>query len=650
MDDNKSLDKYKLIAALTSDVFTSLGSVLTNNTKALRLDLRKIHRRVCAEGDGFLTKTLPRLAKALDKALAEEIPLNSAELGFKPQPGSKLPILFGTLFNRILKTDGTPLDTPCVNSIKQIRQLLYLWYKYELPYSDEQEQHVITKFARTERELETVSERLCRLGTAVTEFITSHRRSPYTRFIPRTKEKEGYFVTLRERQEGPYDLREVTREARAILSDVLAFFDPKDIVPRHGPGAVATKQQLSEKYQWINVSAKITRKYPLDEFFFSSLGHVCDRVDTLARIGQEDLPARVCLVPKDSRGPRLISCEPVDYQWVQQGLAASLVRLIEHHDLTRYNVFFTDQVPNRVGALLGSNTGKYATLDLNEASDRVSLELVRLLFPPHIFEYLESCRSSSTVLPDGLILPLWKFAPMGSSLCFPIMALTIFSILAAAAPDADTRESIHVYGDDVIVPTAFAGDAIELLESFGLKINRDKSCIKGFFRESCGMDAYKGICVTPVRLRTVWSSSRSPDSYASWVAYANSFWDRRYYAAYDYIVGLLHSVYGAIPDEDMNLSCPSLRYVPDDARPKRSRSNPSLQKREWLVWDLKSPHVDQTIDGWQMLLRFFAEGMKPAVYDPYDRTTVVGLSNPHQCFSVSSYTRRSTSMLVKRWR
>lgn len=673
MADNKSLDNGKVIAALITDVYTSYGCAF--NTKVLRLNLKKVSRRIATEGLGFLTKTLPRLGKALDKALAEDKPLNCTELRLKTQPGSKLPMLFGELFNRVLNIDGTVLSDPCVISIKHLRQLLYLYYKYELPYSLEQEQHVLCKFERTEKELDLVSERLRLLGDHHSEFITYARRSPSA-----------------QKAQGPKDQHEVIREAKILLSELFAFFDPKNILPRHGPGAVATKQRLWDKYRWTNVSAKIRRVYAVDEYFFSSLTHVSDRIDQLKSIDHEDLPARVLLVPKDSRGPRLISCEPVDYQWVQQGLGAAIVALVEGHALTKHSVFFTDQVPNRVAAQLGSYTGKYATLDLNEASDRVSLDLVRLLFPPHIYEYLESCRSSSTLMPDGLVLPLLKFAPMGSCLCFPIMALTIWAILTAALTDTtsrhslsrnrsatarqrrrclsrnwEQRESIHVYGDDVIVPTAQAADAIEHLESFGLKVNRDKSCIKGFFRESCGMDAYKGVDVTPVRLRTVWSSLRSPDSYASWIAYANSFWLKGHLDTYNYIVGVLHSVYGEIPTKaQVGDSAPSLHFVHDEWLPSRRRTNRKLQKLEWKVWCLKASVVHYELPGWSMLLRYYTEGRRrlcPQFDDgEEDRESHWGFDLPSSHggvrseysdetpFSVRSYTRRGISKLVLRWR
>jgi len=642
----KGLDESKIIAALLQSVSNAHGVVF--NTRSLRLTLKKVRSRLHAEGLGFLTKTLPRLGKAFDKAIAGNIPLDSIKLGFDSLPDSKLPRFLGEFFNRVLRPDGTLLEHPCVLSVSVIRDILYLFYKYKLPYSDEQEQTVINRFKETESDLEALGPTFRSLEVALNN-ITSTRR----------KRRETFSQV------------DVLREARILLSRVFEYFNPANVVPRHGPGVVATKQKLWGKYDWANVSHRITDLYPFDAYFCASLGHVCDSYRGFNAVQDKDLPARVILVPKDSRGPRLISCEPVDFQWVQQGLGRAIVSLVEAHECTKHNVFFTDQTPNRIGALWGSESQRYATLDLNEASDRVSVDLVRLLFPEHIFMYLEGCRSSSTVLPDGEVLKLTKFAPMGSCLCFPILALTVWAILTAGAPDKDTREGILVYGDDVIVPAGYTASAIEHLESFGLKINRDKSCISGLFRESCGMDAFNGVDVTPVRLRTVWSSSRRPDVYTSWIAYANSFYDKRYYALYDLIVEELAVIYGPIPDDSLNLwpkakTGPSLRRTPLGQRPLPRRWNKNLQKFEYRCYEVKSPVLRKDIDGWSMLLRYFTEKRRslqpnqliyhamftePLAAEPED----VLESNPYLrpetgSGSVSEYTSPRTSELVRRWR
>jgi hypothetical protein len=632
METNKSLDEVEIIATLLHDISLMHGAVF--NTRAARLTINKVRRRCLKEGLSFLTKTLPKLGKALDKALSTDTPLDCVKLGFKPLPGTQLPRFLGELFQQVLDRSGRPLLEPCVSSVKWLRQVLYLYYKYELPYTADQEQTVLDQFIEAERELTEQTPRFRRLA----ELLGG---------IANTRNQCGMCRT---------DL-EIARRARVLLAKVFSNFDASDIVPRHGPGVVATKQRLWEKYQWTNISSRITDLYPLDEFFCSSLGHVCDSFDKFDRLSSKDYPAKVLLVPKDSRGPRLISCEPVDFQWVQQGLREAIYQLVESHPLTRYEIYFTDQVPNQKGALLGSLTGRYATLDLKEASDRVHLDLVRALFPEHVFIALDAARSRSTELPDGRILPLSKYAPMGSALCFPVMALTIWALLRAGLGDASCLSpkyratgKIHVYGDDVIVPTEQSARAIEVLESFGLKVNRDKSCTNGFFRESCGMDAFKGEPVTPVRLRTVWSSSPSADVYTSWISYANSFYDRRCFGVYDKLVQQLTGVYPVIPSqEQVGLTCPSLRQATDNCMPIRTRFNSRLQRREYRVLVPIAPKVRREISGWEMLLRYFVEGCTSSIVD---RTLSPNWlpEGVYQPFSVRSYTRRHTSMLVWRWR
>jgi hypothetical protein len=63
------------------------------------------------------------------------------------------------------------------------------------------------------------------------------------------------------------------------------------------------------------------------------------------------------------------------------------------------------------------------------------------------------------------------------------------------------------------------------LNQFGFKVNTHKSFWKGNFRESCGMDAYSGIDVTPTYMRRLLPVDRT-DSHgvASTVALANQFY------------------------------------------------------------------------------------------------------------------------------
>lgn len=635
MTKSTDFDDSKFIAHILVDISRMHEEVY--NLSCCERDYAIVAEQCGIHGISFLTKTCAVLGKAFDRALTGATFPNASTLGFATQEDSCLPIFMGELFGSVLTKDGTIRENACPLIVRSIRQVTYLYYKYGLPYTDEQEQLVIQKFERTEDELSSSDVRKC-----ITDHLDDITLTPKRHRLGR-KIDQGKTIAL----------KEVTREAKYLLSRLFGSFDPYDIYPGHGPGAVAEKQKPWHKFSWTNIAGEITQRYPLDSYYYASMGAVCDHFKEIQSLDEQSLSARVILVPKDSRGPRLISAEPKCKQWIQQGLSRAIVDLVERHPLTKWNVHFTDQAPNQRGALLGSSTGRYATLDLNEASDRVSLDLVRLLFPENITVCLEACRSSSTCLPDGRIIKLKKYAPMGSSLCFPVLALTVWAILTAGATDEDTRDGILVYGDDVIVPTAYAERAIELLESYGLKINQDKSCTSGFFRESCGVDAFKGVNVTPVRLRTVWSSSLSAHAYPSWVAYANLLWDKQYYSACDYIARRLHHIYGAIPSRDMGLkSCPSLPYVPEHLRPRYWRVNRDLQKIEWFVRCVGAPVITRHISGWRKLLRYFSEKAIPVEWDPLTGKDAIrlGFYSPTPNLTVSEYTQRGEAELFFDWR
>jgi len=211
--------------------------------------------------------------------------------------------------------------------------------------------------------------------------------------------------------------------------------------------------------------------------------------------------------------------EPTAMQYAQQAVLGYLTDGIRHDRLLRGLIGLNDQVPNQELAKEGSISGLLATLDLSEASDRVSMELVETVFArfPHFLEVLKATRSTHASLPPeynkGITIPLRKFASMGSALCFPVEAMVFLTIIVSALLESGVftrlgpkqlyslQGSVRVFGDDIIVPTRHAVDVIEELEAFGLKVNRHKSFWTGKFRESCGKDWYDGHDVSYVKTR-----------------------------------------------------------------------------------------------------------------------------------------------------
>jgi hypothetical protein len=144
-----------------------------------------------------------------------------------------------------------------------------------------------------------------------------------------------------------------------------------------------------------------------------------------------------------------------------------------------------------------------ATLDLSDASDHVSAELVECVLP-QLWPVLAKVRSEYSLLPEVGVISLNTHAPMGAGTCFSVMTTVILGIIAYAFESMHfswRREPWSVYGDDIIVPIWICDYIIDLLERAGLVINIAKSCTTGRYVESCGLELYHGYDITPVYLK-----------------------------------------------------------------------------------------------------------------------------------------------------
>lgn len=333
--------------------------------------------------------------------------------------------------------------------------------------------------------------------------------------------------------------------AQLAVENLLSDFHVTGGLPRHGPGAVAGGERLNEKWKFSTLYESLHSEFPYYDFLFGVRSLSCDKYTKSVKVRplqllelvkqyrglrRESFPiSRMAVVPKDSRGPRIISIEPKELMYLQQGVARELMYYIEHHAVTRGHVNFENQEINGSIALSSSSTREYATLDLSDASDRVSLELVKYLFPTRVYKKLAALRSQQVRLPGGVNLPLRKFAAMGSALCFPIeslvfWALAVGTVWKRCGTFRRAASKVYIYGDDIIVADEYALEVMETLERVNLKVNRKKSFHGSVpFRESCGVDGLMGHDVTPLRIRKL-PPQRPSDgpAIASYLEYASN--------------------------------------------------------------------------------------------------------------------------------
>lgn len=424
-------------------------------------DIKTLERRVASEGESFLTRTLPRLGKSIDLALQERQPLVTREFRKKSRRDAR-PLFLWALHRLVFTDTGELAAEPNLIAIKLLRQVCFWFKKVQKGFNDES------------------------LRRSLEELVNIDSSLPDCGDLP---------------------LSRALVCAKAVIDSIFrnSGFRISCLQPKHGPGAVAgigsgpMKRSLNISYQKLE---EVFRPIP----WFRTLNEASsDPRCVYGRTKREYGVSEVTFVEKDSSGPRVIGLEPAEYMWCQQAVKSWLYSYIEKHRITKGHVNFTNQEINRDKTRFWED---WDTLDMSKASDRNSLALVEFLFKDtDLLSVLLACRTPYTKLPDGRIIKLKKFAPMGSAVCFPVEALVFYSLAAATLhteggiPLQLALRLVFVYGDDLIVPHGFFAILKSVFESVSLRFNDDKSCYGGKFRESCGCDTFNSFEVTPVRFK-----------------------------------------------------------------------------------------------------------------------------------------------------
>jgi len=336
------------------------------------------------------------------------------------------------------------------------------------------------------------------------------------------------------------DTGRVLALARLLAGIVFDRADFRNIRPSHGPGAVsdARRDQYSK---WSKLDSATTRLcdkyYPMSDWNVptpDSFNHESARYTHSV--------CKLAIVPKDKRGPRIICTQPVGLMWIQQGQLRSLNKAIESSAILKTNrlingessssIKFDNQEQNGGLALESSRTREFATIDLKDASDLVSWGLVRFLLNKENTKFLAASRAMYVQTPVNELVKLHMYAPMGSAMCFPVESLVFWCVAAAATyvqrgvtykyliGGSATKflrsnpTEVFVFGDDVLVRRESCKFVCECFESLGFKPNYNKTFAEGFYRESCGVDAYRGERLDIARLQCPTLTSMS-EAYAN---------------------------------------------------------------------------------------------------------------------------------------
>jgi hypothetical protein len=303
---------------------------------------------------------------------------------------------------------------------------------------------------------------------------------------------------------------------RKIIDDVLGPI-PQGLEIKHGPGATfADRGKLSTVPDKMSSRPTITSSARCLIPFWEETAWARALMQERPTFSDPETVRgnRFTTVPKDALKDRGICIEPS----LNVSFQLSVGRLIKER-LKRYGMDLTyAQDVHRSLAMAASRTGEAATIDLSNASDTVSVALVRLLLPPRWFDLLDSLRSTHTLI-GGKWVKLEKFSSMGNGYTFELETLIFMALAYACALELGSSafpgKGIHVYGDDIIVPTDIAPTVIACLRFAGFTPNPRKTFLTGLFRESCGGDFFDG---KPVRAHYLKEDPHEPQHF---IALAN---------------------------------------------------------------------------------------------------------------------------------
>jgi len=368
-----------------------------------------------------------------------------------------------------------------------------------------------------------------------------------------------------------------------ILSSLLPPFSWTDLRPKFGPGAV----QERGVHGRIDKLSSLQFDPVIDRFLLHGHIGMYGSGEELGVHPRKIIPdpkrwnpasgvssriARLMFVPKNLKVSRSICMEPNTLMFFQQAVLRQFLELVGKSSMSIF-IDIEDQTRNKELSQAGSLTSEIDTLDLSAASDSLSLDLVKKVFPPSWKIPMIATRSHSVYLPDGSVRSIKKFAPMGSALCFPTQCLIFASVCIYAAclytydvenvngdflgwltPSTINRvvrmfsdkpgyfgsrlfQPLAVYGDDICVDRRLTDIVKSILSRLGFVVNDSKSfCGSQAFRESCGGFYLNGSDITPLYFRVKGVREKlTPSHIVSQVHLINECWRRGYKKLYRFL-------------------------------------------------------------------------------------------------------------------
>ncbi len=493
-----------VLAGLVKDVQLAYPAL-----RGLDRDMSRLSLLGQTRGLGSLSLDLPILDDILLAGLRDgRLPQDAHPFGWVSKK-CRVPKLFSGLWLRVFDRDACLKPDADINAVMFLRQLCCIAKKVTAPCSDERIANALKGYLDVEVGLRSPTLNWEGDNLASEDQIKSlHLVEAVEVDLPL------FGIENTERRRANSLLSKCQQVADCLLSR-FSWYDPNSWSDRmleergtsgfkHGTGAVAAKSRSGIKSEFETWPRKLESLFPYHIFGKMPMSE--------ATVLERELPSQMHMVPKTLKGPRIIAAEPVEHQWCQQSILGYMV-----HEFSRlFRGDFIDlksQYKSGDMVLQASLDGQSATVDLSDASDRLSCFVVERMFRrnPPLLRALHAVRTRYVSYNNGRgskdLLKFKKFASQGTGTTFPVQSLVFLIIAIASCVGSEVswqaimrlRRKVRVYGDDIIIPTHGYEDLKFLMTTLGLKVNDKKSFATGSFRESCGTDGFRGYDITPIR-------------------------------------------------------------------------------------------------------------------------------------------------------
>lgn len=625
-----SLDHATRVRSLLNALLIDVRRELSDLVPMFAETFDRIGKLVETRGIRIVCIDLPSFGKALDKALS------SGHLNYEAIPPSLGSIATGYLFQHVIESriidpiTSRVLDSVDPTLIFYLRTCLYGFKKVVKETTDDVTSEAVHEFFQIDSRLR------CPTYDWTSDWLNcpSAGQLSFANGLDRIGDQLELFpigITSTRTARGLASLAD--RVFRAA-STMLGTLDPNELIGRHGPGSVADLRKWNDKFIFPTWPKKL-------DYVFSMAHHAALNYDAFLLSGYKTLadhepPALLHAVPKTMKSPRLITSEPTAYQFLQQGLRKHLLANLPRW--LRIAIDFSSQEPSRVAALESSKTGDRCTIDLKSASDRLSLWTVERAFQhnPPLLRALHAVRSRWVVTSpklchstewNGTILR--KYAGQGNATTFVVQSIVYACLCITATLWAEhgararvtpsslrrAARKVQVFGDDLILPSSAGPYLALLLELNQLEIGWDKTHHQGNFRESCGMDAYKGYDVTPLYFQSLSVPGIKPSAkeLASWIDVSNNAYRKGLWAlSYLMMESLPKRIRKKIPiTRDPSIGLRFLTHGKALRFPSKQRFNVELQLKESHCLVVKSESVRQGRQNRDNILQYIIEGPEP---------------------------------------